>query len=151
MKFLRIINDQIIYPFNLNVLKDENPHTLFPEDLSSVDLSNYNIFPVVEVNKPNDYTKIITEILPELIEGIYYQKYLIEDAPQNFIDVVNENKWIEIRNTRNQLLSNCDWTLLQDSPLTEQKKSEWIFYRQSLRDITNQVNPFEINWPEKPL
>jgi hypothetical protein len=33
------------------------------------------------------------------------------------------------------LLNECDWTQLADSPLTDQKRSEWATYRQALRDI----------------
>jgi len=41
-----------------------------------------------------------------------------------------------IRNKRNELLAACDWTQAADSPLSEEKKTEWATYRQQLRDIT---------------
>jgi hypothetical protein len=51
---------------------------------------------------------------------------------------------------RNRYLSESDWTQLPDSPLNESKRNEWVIYRQSLRDITNQEDPFNIIWPIKP-
>lgn len=52
---------------------------------------------------------------------------------------------------RFNLLSTSDWTQLSNAPLTDAKKQEWAVYRQSLRDITSQLNyPFEINWPVAP-
>ena len=57
-------------------------------------------------------------------------------------------KWEEIREFRNQLLLECDWTQLADIP--SETKVIWSEYRQSLRDITSQTNPFSITWPVKP-
>jgi hypothetical protein len=47
------------------------------------------------------------------------------------------------------LLIECDWTVLPDSPIGE-KVNEWIVYRQELRNVTNQANPFFISWPTQP-
>jgi len=37
------------------------------------------------------------------------------------------------------------WTQLSDSPVD---KAAWATYRQALRDITTQVDPFNIKWPK---
>tara|TARA_B100002019_G_scaffold287683_1_gene300061 strand:- start:3435 stop:3863 length:429 start_codon:yes stop_codon:yes gene_type:complete len=36
---------------------------------------------------------------------------------------------------RNGLLRRSDWTVLPDSPLSEDKQTEWKTYRQKLRDL----------------
>ena len=41
-----------------------------------------------------------------------------------------------IRNKRNELLKESDWTQAIDSPLLDIKKAEWATYRQELRDLT---------------
>ena len=64
------------------------------------------------------------------------------------IDYRIQSKWEDIRILRSELLAECDWTQLSDIP-TEIKEL-WQTYRQSLRDITSQTNPFSINWPVKP-
>ena len=56
-------------------------------------------------------------------------------------------QWAEVRKQRNALLAACDWTQLPDSPVDQ---SLWVEYRQALRDITLQANPFDIVWPEYP-
>ena len=61
-----------------------------------------------------------------------------------------QNMWKIVREERNKKLSECDWTQLPDSPLTNQKQTEWQIYRQSLRDITTQLNPSSIEWPTPP-
>ena len=61
----------------------------------------------------------------------------------------------QLRNQRNQLLSQTDWRATIDYPRDDQ--AEWLTYRQSLRDITTQTpeldeqgNLFGINWPTPP-
>lgn len=59
--------------------------------------------------------------------------------------------WDMIRESRNYMLMNCDWTVLPDSPLTPEKKQEWITYRQALRDITETFSdPNDVVWPTSP-
>ena len=59
-------------------------------------------------------------------------------------------KWVTVRGERDEKLLSCDWTQLDDVPLTAEKKSVWQSYRQELRDITNQPDPFNITWPTPP-
>ena len=64
----------------------------------------------------------------------------------NYIDL--------LRQTRNQLLLESDWTQGADSVLNSTKKAEWQTYRQSLRDITSGISSVtdveNIIWPTKP-
>lgn len=59
-----------------------------------------------------------------------------------------------LRQTRNQLLLESDWTQGPDSVLNSTKKTEWQTYRQSLRDITSGISSVtdveNITWPTKP-
>ena len=59
-----------------------------------------------------------------------------------------------LRDERNQLLLESDWTQGIDSPLDSSKKTEWQTYRQSLRDITSGISSVSdvenITWPTKP-
>jgi hypothetical protein len=58
-----------------------------------------------------------------------------------------EEQWKKIRAERNALLAACDWTQLPDAPADA---AAWATYRQALRDITDQANPFNITWPALP-
>lgn len=59
-----------------------------------------------------------------------------------------EQKWAEVRADRNGRLLACDWTQLPDAPVDA---TPWATYRQALRDITTQPDPFNITWPEEPV
>ena len=58
--------------------------------------------------------------------------------------------WVSVRSERNARLAACDWTQLPDSPLSNVEAQEWASYRQALRDITDQADPFNITWPKEP-
>lgn len=56
----------------------------------------------------------------------------------------------DVRRKRNTLLASTDWTVLPDSPLTNEKQAEYIAYRQALRDMAALPEFPDVNFPEKP-
>jgi hypothetical protein len=89
-----------------------------------------------------------SDFIVEENEVVEYQK--VRNKTQQEIQEETEGMWRAVRDRRNELLLECDWTQLPDSPLTNLKQTEWQIYRQALRDITNQSDPFSINWPTEP-
>lgn len=61
-----------------------------------------------------------------------------------------KNKWLQIRHERLEFLQACDYTQFIDTPISNEKRAEWATYRQALRDITLQSDPFAITWPADP-
>lgn len=56
-----------------------------------------------------------------------------------------------IRHERNRLLSLCDWTQVQDAPISSEQRAAWASYRQALRDLPQQFsNPDEVVFPDPP-
>ena len=56
-----------------------------------------------------------------------------------------------LREKRNRLLTDSDWTQFADSPLSDDKKAEWKTYRQALRDLpTKYDHPIYCKFPTKP-
>ncbi len=66
-------------------------------------------------------------------------------APAPPLDI--DAQWNAVREERNALLAACDWTQLPDAPVDA---GDWAVYRQALRDITQQSDPFAIEWPQEP-
>ncbi len=57
----------------------------------------------------------------------------------------------EIREKRDKLLTETDWTQVTDTVLSVEKQEEYKNYRQALRDITEQEEfPYKVIFPEKP-
>ena len=61
---------------------------------------------------------------------------------------------VALRSKRNALLKESDHTVLQDSPLTAVKKSEWMTYRTALRNLPQGLTTVEqvnnVAYPLKP-
>lgn len=84
-----------------------------------------------------------------LIPSKPYPFYLFSYQTKQWYDPrTNETQWTGIRFQRDSLLASCDWTQLPDVEIST--KSAWATYRQALRDITSQVDPFNIIWPTPP-
>lgn len=150
--YLKVSGSNITYPYSVQDLKLENKNISFPSLISDSLLETFGVYKVElkDSGYDDDYTKDVVELTPTLSGSIYVQTYEISDADETTINTRKEIKWEEIREQRNQLLSQCDWTQFQDSPITGSQLTLWQTYRQELRDITNQSNPFEISWPTKP-
>lgn len=58
----------------------------------------------------------------------------------------------EARAERDKLLTETDFMMMPDYPLSDEKRQAVSAYRQSLRDIPEQSGfPRQINWPLKPF
>jgi hypothetical protein len=60
--------------------------------------------------------------------------------------------WDSVRSQRNILLQWCDWTdtVSAQTRLTPEYLTQWQTYRQALRDVTKQTDPYNIVWPVPP-
>jgi len=91
------------------------------------------------------YTKVINGVRVALTE--------IEIAARQAKEALIASKEPErlssqIRQERNTLLSECDWTQVSDAPVNQ---AAWQTYRQALRDVTSQEGfPYSVTWPTKP-
>lgn len=59
--------------------------------------------------------------------------------------------WAAIRTRRDALLSACDWITVRAIEQGQPVPTAWATYRQALRDITAQSDPFSISWPTAPV
>jgi hypothetical protein len=82
-----------------------------------------------------------------LIDGVWTQNYIVSDLSADESAAKVGAQWNIIRAERNKLLVESDWTQLPDAPVDA---AAWATYRQALRDITDQANPFAVIWPESP-
>jgi len=94
----------------------------------------------------------------EQIDGKWYTKYILgpvftdneestaaeQEAAYKVLKDAEQAK--AVREQRNKLLADSDWTQLADAPVDS---AIWTAYRQALRDVTKQDGfPFNIVWPE---
>jgi hypothetical protein len=77
----------------------------------------------------------------------------------NQLKTFDQKLWIDspdsvknnIRFNRDKLLADSDWTQLPDSPLSTSVKAQWATYRQTLRDLTDNVDSNgQVTFPTEP-
>lgn len=136
------------YPYGPDLLRRDNPQVSFPKNLTDDVLSAFNVLPVRPTPYPQvDHTKNVAEGYPVLSPEGWVQVWDVTDATSDEISQRVADKFSSVRAERNQLLASCDWTQLPDAPVDA---SAWASYRQALRDITMQTDPFDIKWPTPP-
>ena len=145
MLIAKIQDGQVI---NVSDYRDMFPNTSFPASGPDAEFLEANSCMTVTVWKPYDQlTEKLASVTP-YIEGNTVYTIAVEPLTDSEIEANTESQWAKIRSQRDSLLFSCDWTQLPD--VTIPNKTEWALYRQALRDITNQQDPYNIVWPVEP-
>tara|TARA_B000000557_G_scaffold227384_1_gene198340 strand:+ start:1042 stop:1410 length:369 start_codon:yes stop_codon:yes gene_type:complete len=120
-----------------------------------------------------DYSSVISILVPDSKFSINQNDYstLIwddsnttskpteEEIINTINEIISEYSYDVLRYERNKLLESSDKYALSDFPHnSDEKKQEWLTYRQQLRDITTSQTPsvdssgnlINITWPNKP-
>jgi Phage tail assembly chaperone protein len=152
MIYAKIENGVITkYPYTVDDLRADNPNYSFPADIGYGFFIELGAVRVFETPRPDlDYRYLVIESTPELVGNDWKQTWHIAERSVDEIAIIIESKWKAVRNRRNDMLAACDWTQLPDSPLDNVQRNAWADYRQALRDITTQTDPFNVIFPEAP-
>lgn len=115
-----------------------------------VTLSNGDVYPFTYVVDGSDDNDGIVSVS---VRNAYNNGELnIVEFPENEEDHEYSRKKSEIIHRRNLLLSESDYLMMVDYPISDEKKQEIKVYRQALRDIPQQDGfPDNIVFPEKPV
>jgi hypothetical protein len=125
------------------------PNMSMPQQLSEELLSSLGADVVFEgpQAQPTRYQFSFADGVEQL-NGKWYTKYSVADMEQEAKNALDTTQAEAMRKQRNEKLSECDWTQVDDAPVD---KAAWATYRQALRDVTNQAEfPWTVNWPSKP-
>ena len=79
-----------------------------------------------------------------LTDGVWTQNWIVTAAPEDI-------KAVNIRQTRDAKLTLSDWIVVKSAEAGTAVPSDWVTYRQALRDVPAQAGfPNSITWPESP-
>tara|TARA_R100001443_G_scaffold29288_2_gene42477 strand:+ start:607 stop:1065 length:459 start_codon:yes stop_codon:yes gene_type:complete len=137
------------FPVTRDFLKTKYPNTSFPLDLDTVDLTDFKCVKVTSTPRP-DYTlatQKLTGPVPELDNDTWKEKWTVSDLSAEEKKASDNSQWRSARAQRNQELIDSDWTQVADAPVD---KAAWATYRQELRDVTKQSDPYNLSWPIIP-
>ena len=83
-----------------------------------------------------------------------------EEVTAKLNELNNAEPYKLLREERNKLISETDWTQLKDIDLDIIRERNWKNYRQALRDLPSKSNPkldgfgkldmSSVTWPDKP-
>ena len=135
-------------------------------------LSNGQIVKNLHCANEDDIPLNYNSLTESYIDGEYAgNKYYIEnetpvlipDAPNTYSKFdhdtkqwvkrqTDEQRWDTVKSSRVNKLESSDWTdtLSAKTRLGDSLYEQWQTYRQALRDITQQADPFNITWPTPP-
>jgi hypothetical protein len=88
--FIKIINDKP-QKYTFTQLREDNPNTVFPDEQNPTDLVDFGVFLFEETSQPqhDKLTQKVIEVEPELVDGVYVQKWqVVELTEQEKSDIV---------------------------------------------------------------
>jgi hypothetical protein len=136
------------YPYTLTDLKFDTPSTSFPTEIDEETATFFNLVLVKPTTPPKENHAVNLERTAILQGSEWVEKWVKTPATDKQIEERTAACANDTRKKRNQLLAECDWTQLPDSPASY---ATWATYRQELRDVTTQAGfPWEMVWPEAP-
>lgn len=98
-------------------------------------------------DKPYSSNEKLVYVSPYLENDIVYDVLVVQKTQEDISHEL-DLKSSSVRATRNNLLSQSDWTQVADAPVD---KAAWATYRQALRDITGQAGfPSTVDFPVNP-
>ena len=129
------------------------PNTSFPSQWTPALVEELGLDPVFESPTPTTtrYQTAFKDGVEQDAQGRWLWKWSISEMDDETKAAMDAQQAEAVRSTRNTKIAQCDWTQLDDTPITNAKKLEWATYRQALRDVPAQTGfPWDITWPEKP-
>lgn len=145
------------WPLNANQLRAALPNVTLPatnkelETVTRIEGPDGTVFLGVESAAPPAATKPLHKVgigAPKWNaagDGLV-RTFIEEPRTQKEIDA----RWEAVRVHRKKLLMASDWTQMADVTLEPSAAAAVTAYRQALRDVTDQADPFNLTWPTPP-
>jgi hypothetical protein len=98
------------------------------------------------------YTQSVAEEgLKKFEDGVWRHSYGVRGATQEEVEARTALKAEAQRAERDRQLRQSDWSQLPDAPIANEKREQYITYRQLLRNLPTQAGfPWVVTFPEKP-
>jgi hypothetical protein len=140
-----IYKDGIVADYR-EVFKD----TSFPTTGISDSFLSENNAVKVSVFLPHDRaTEKLIPCEPYVQDGFAYTVQVASKSEEE-LTADRESKSAEVRKQRDELLASSDWRVIKAIEQNGQVESEWVIYRQALRDITDNPEFPNVEFPQSP-
>lgn len=152
MAYIKYKGNKVLRTLNHSQLMAELSGEDIPEELTEEFLKKHNIAEVPSCPTPSNlkedkYHRLGFEY--KKVKGKWTREVVLVPVHAWEVDSRYEEKCKQVRDRRNSLLQETDWTQLGDVERGVGKK--YLSYRQKLRDIPEQEGfPFTVGWPTPP-
>lgn len=144
-------NKVLEFPYSIQKMKKDNSEVSFPKHLSEAVLNSHNVYSVVPSEAPSFDPVTHEANLSDSIyldNGVWKLDFIVREKTEDEKQFYAASLAQRIREERDRLLRESDWTHVTDSALPASQKLLWSEYRQKLRDVTDQDNfPYSVEWP----
>lgn len=150
--YAQVIDGSITQIVDEQSLRQMYPSTHFPATITQAALEGFDNWYVVEDDTAiPEYDKLSKKIeFTRSFNGTeVVGQYTVINLSNEEKLAVKEARWIDVRYHRNNTLNSTDYLMMSDlfSSFSAADQEKIVEYRQALRDLTNQEDPFNITWP----
>ena len=122
------------------------PNVSFPKSGAPASfVSDNNMLEITEWISTTKPDQKLTKV-DVYVEGGKAYNCKVETCSEEEKNAAISSQWQNIRQDRDERLKETDWRATSDRTLTD----NWRDYRQALRDVPTQADPFNITWPNPP-
>ena len=122
------------------------PNVSFPKSGAPASfVSDNNMLEITEWISTTKPDQKLTKV-DVYVEGGKAYNCKVETCTEEEKNAAIASQWRNIREDRDEKLKETDWRATSDRTLTD----NWRDYRQALRDVPTQADPFNITWPNPP-
>ena len=122
------------------------PNVSFPKSGAPASfVSDNNMLEITEWISTTKPDQKLTKV-DVYVEGGKAYNCKVETCSEEEKNAAIASQWSNIREDRDEKLKETDWRATSDRTLTD----NWRDYRQALRDVPTQADPFNITWPNPP-
>ena len=131
---------------NTGTIQKLFPNTSFSVAGPNADfLTENNVVELVQTLTYTRPTQKLTTVDAYVDGGKVYTVKVESTTSDEQTDLTNQ-QWVNVRSERDLKLQETDWRASSDLTLSD----TWKTYRQALRDVPTQSDPFNITWPTEP-
>lgn len=153
--YVRVENGVAVeFPYSLGRLSETFPTVSFPENPTTATLAEHGIMEVHYGPMPSydgATQRVRLNDLPDLVNGSWIIGRTVYDMDATQRQNNDARMSASVRKKRDRLLTDSDWTQMNDSPLDTTARTSWATYRQELRDVSAQAGfPHSVTYPTQP-
>ncbi len=122
------------------------PNTCFPSSgVPTSFLTENNVVELIETLSHTTPSQKLSKVDAYVDSGKAYN-VKVESTTTDEQTALTAAQWSDVRMERDRLLQQTDWRASSDLTLSD----DWKTYRQALRDVPTQSDPFNITYPTPP-